>query len=150
MVERLKRTTSLQQALKRSTVLSSMVTRGHELARIQRELARLLPPELEGRWGVANLRDGELVLYTGSPAWATRLRFLSQDLMRRLGERESLPQIRRIRVRVCMPLAREQEVRQRKPSLSRRSAGLLEEVAADLDHEGLRSALRRLARHGGA
>ncbi|RME32489.1 MAG: DUF721 domain-containing protein [Gammaproteobacteria bacterium] len=146
MDDRLKRTTSLQQAIKRSTVLSSLLSHGRRLERVRQELARLLPPELDGRWGVANLRDGELVLYAVSPAWATRLRFLSGELLRALAELE--PGVRRIRVRVCMPPAGEREVRRTGPALSRRSASMLEEVASGLEHEGLRVALQRIARHG--
>jgi len=147
-MERLKRAVRLKQALKRNTVLNQLLAHGSRLAQAELLLAEVMPAELNGRWGVTNLRQGELVLYTASPAWAARLRFLAPGLLQRLGEQADSLGIDRIRVRVCLPPSRDRPTSRPRPRLSARSARLLEQVAEDMEDEGLRAALRRIARHG--
>ena len=63
------------------------------------DLRKILPPDLRPALTGCNLRsDGTLVVTTDSPAWAARLRFESEGLLRACQGR--FPETARVRVRV--------------------------------------------------
>ena len=63
------------------------------------DLRKILPPDLQAALTGCNLRgDGTLVVTTDSPAWAARLRFESEALLRAC--RGRFPEAARVRVRV--------------------------------------------------
>ncbi|HHC71261.1 MAG TPA: DUF721 domain-containing protein [Thiotrichales bacterium] len=122
-----------------------------EQARAQQALLgrvrALLPAPLDRHCVAALERKGQLLLYTDSPAWSSRLRFHSRALERRL-RADGLP-VGRIRVRVSLP----DRPRGDSPppvsgpgrTLSRENAALIRTVAGGIRDHGLRAALERLA-----
>lgn len=103
----------------------------------------LLPQAIRAHCHAAHLRDGQLVLFTDSPAWVMRLRFCSSQLVQGLGATGS--NVRGIRVRVQLP----ERVLRRRKSAARLSEGTrqqLRETAEHLDNPALAEALKRLSR----
>jgi len=137
---------SVKSLLAHSNVLGRL---GAELDRQQRLLAavrELLPPPLDEHCNAARLAGERLTLETQASAWATRLRFLAPQLLRRL--RVRWPRLREIRVRV-RPAERPRPARRRPPPrLPAASARLLLEAAAAIEDPDLRAALERLGRSG--
>ncbi len=114
---------------------------------LQRRLRDLLPSPLAEHCRIANARGRTIIVYVDSAAWATQLRFLSDQLAKALlGEGGG-----RLQVRV-QPLSRPSARRRGRPPLrlSPDNARLLEETAEAVSDEALGRALRRLARRGSA
>ena len=55
--------------------------RAQELNRLTLMLRNELPPEVDGHFSVANIRDRTLVIMSDSPVWATRLRQLGPQIV---------------------------------------------------------------------
>jgi hypothetical protein len=54
---------------------------------------------------VANLRDKTLVVHTDTSLWATRLRYMTPELLEKWQQDISIPTIDQIEVRVCPSLS---------------------------------------------
>jgi hypothetical protein len=114
---------------------------------LHRRVAPLLGTELAGLCRATGLEGGVLVLTTPSPAWATRLRYHSPEICRKLSE-GGLP-VMSVRITVqppSVPTGTPGPVRPN-PVLSGQSAQTLESAAAGISHAPLADALRRLARN---
>ena len=62
--------------------LATLVRRAQDMGELATALVRALPPEERAAIIAANVRDdGELVVLTGSSAWASRLRFSADVLL---------------------------------------------------------------------
>ena len=117
------------------------------LMQLQRRLRDLLPSPLAEHCRIANARGRTIIVYVDSAAWATQLRFLSDQLAKALlGEGGG-----RVQVRV-QPPSRPSTRRAGRPALrlSPDNARLLQETAEAVSDEALGRALRRLARRGSA
>lgn len=102
-----------------------------------------LPAPLHLHCHAAHVHDGQLVLYTDSPAWVMRLRFSAPQILE--GLRKTLPNLRGIRVRVQLAEQTRQRKR-RRPQLPDSARELLRETAENLDNPELSAALQRLSR----
>ena len=62
--------------------LGDVVRKAQDMGRLTHILAQVLPPDDAQAIVAANIReDGELVVLAASPAWAARLRFLTDSLI---------------------------------------------------------------------
>lgn len=90
------------QGASQGTSLGGLLRRASLLAQLQNVLAGSLHPDLAANLQVANVRDGCLILATPSPAWATRLRMQSRqvlEILRGVG----LSDVDRVEVRIVPP-----------------------------------------------
>ena len=79
--------------------LEKIVQRAQDMGDLTHRLKRALPPELADELKAANVReDGELVILCHSSAWAARLRFESETLLRAASDAGA--KVSRCRVRV--------------------------------------------------
>ena len=116
-------------------------TRYHQrlLATVQAHL----PPDLRAHCSGATTVGGQLLLFTQSPVWATRLRYQQRDLIDRLRAHAYLP-ISAVRIQVTAP-AQTLTPGRGPLQLSHANAATIREAAiADSD---LQAALQRLAKH---
>jgi hypothetical protein len=128
----------------------SLIKRARELGRLTSLIRSELPPECDGHYHVANIRDRTLVIITDSPVWTTRLRQLGPrilDILQNSG-RKNLLHIQ-VYSRPAQPrLTRAAETTKPAPrQLSPQSSRLLNQAASFIEDEGLRDALLKLARH---
>lgn len=107
------------------------------------EVRRALPSDLAGHCIAARLQGPTLVLHTDSPAWATRLRFLANELRSLLQPRHRV--LREIKIRL-LPPHNPPDRRRSKARKSRFGAAIVLECAKDTDQPQLREALERLGR----
>ena len=108
-------------------------------------VADVLPAELAAHCVSATLDGAELRLLVDSPAWATRLRYLGNDLRRTLHSRW---RIASVTVQV-EPLRQPPAGRPaRKVVLSAAAADAIAGAASAVEDAALRRALLRLSRHG--
>ena len=122
-----------------------VLQRGRFLHRLERLLDRLLDPDTRVHCRVGNIRDGVLILFTDSTAWATRLRYHVPSLLNALQQQKPLQELRKIELRV-LPLEKK-EITHQKANLSSEAASCITACAEGIDDEGLSQALQRLASH---
>jgi hypothetical protein len=101
-----------------------------------------LPSPLHQHCHAAHIQDGQLVLFTDSPAWVMRFRFSTPQILEEL--RKTRPNLRGVRVRVQLTQQSRPRAR-RRPLLSQGTRDILRETAADVDNPGLKAALERLS-----
>ncbi|HEB95111.1 MAG TPA: DUF721 domain-containing protein [Sedimenticola thiotaurini] len=135
----------IQQIISSSRGIGPLLDESRRQARITDRVRRLVPEALRPHLTAARLNDGELLLYTDSPAWSSRLRYLSRELKRRL-QREGMV-VNSLRVRIVIGRRQEKSRRRRIRNLSNANARLLEQTADQVSSPALREALQRLARH---
>ncbi len=118
-----------------------------EQHRLLQRVRSLLPPDV-GAHCVAAVRSADgITVYVDSPAWASRLRFLSRGVLDGLRSQD-LPS-RQLRTRVLIATDVSSGTRKRRgvEPLSQATGRMLADFAASLDDPALSAALRRLARH---
>ena len=112
--------------------------------RILRQLGALFPAELIPHLLAARVKDGELILYTDTAAWATRLRFLAPQALRAV--RALHLEVHSVTVRVSL-VRQPRGVRPRVRPISAAAAQVIAEAGTTVTDAALREALQRLASH---
>ena len=133
------------QILRSSREIGRLLEETRQQAEITEQIRRRLPESLRPHLVAARLHRGELLLYADSPAWSSRLRYLSRDLKRQLQGRGQ--GVRGLRVRVALGNFTTPGKKARIRRLSPANARLLEQTADHTTSPELAAALRRLARH---
>ena len=107
------------------------------------QVRAFLPGDLQERCRAARIRDQQLILHTESPVWATRLRYLTPQLLGLL--RREHPGLTGITVKI---LLERQSGTRRHPGArhSDIAAAIIHDSARDTKHPDLRAALDRLGR----
>ncbi len=124
--------------------------RARELRRLTELLRCELPPECDGHYHVANIRNGTLVIMTDSPVWTTRIRQLGPRILAALRKqtRHNLVHIRAFSRPGQSPTVKPPTpARTRHEPISARSSQLITQTASYIDNDELRDALLKLARH---
>ena len=125
--------------------------RAQELNRLTLMLRNELPPEVDGHFSVANIRDRTLVIMSDSPVWATRLRQLGPQIVNILQNngKKNLLHIQVFSRPSNSPVARQPEPTQRPArTLSQQSTELINQTATYIEDENLREAMLKLAKRG--
>ncbi len=120
-------------------------TRYHQrlLATVQAHL----PPDLRAHCSGATTVGGQLLLFTESSVWATRLRYQQRDLIDRLRAHAYLP-ISTVRIQVTLPAQTLTTATARRPlQLSHANAATIRKAAVAIADSDLQAALQRLAKH---
>lgn len=121
-----------------------LLHKARQLQRLQSRLQSLLPAELAAHVQIANLRGTQLVLTADGSAWASRLRYLSADLLRQL--QTAGWSCQHIDVKVASRFAPPSNPKKPR-SISATARHLLQQTAQHIDDPELAAALARLARH---
>ena len=127
--------------------LKQLCTRAQALTKLNNYVQNLLPAPLKPHCQVANLHEGTLVMLVDSAVWANQLRFYQTTLLRAWQPDQAGSQApRQLAIRIASKHVAE-KAPSAKPELSEESAALLESTADSLSDQGLREALRRLAKN---
>lgn len=109
-------------------------------------LDEILDEPLKGRISVARASGETVTLVAESPAWSSRVRYLTPQILDHLRTRLSNPRLGRVKI-VTRPTESPTPLPPRPaPRLSDRSAALIESVAHSSDNQALTASLLRLAR----
>ena len=128
-------------------VLPELLEHGRLLARLNRILAKALPPPLDAHCQVLNLRGQTLTLGVDGPLWASRLRYQTRTLLQQLAQVESVT-VCTIQVMILPEKGKQEGKPKRNSRLSFDNARLLQQTANGLKDERLRAALLRVASRG--
>jgi len=140
---------SVSKLLKKTqTPLQRITQRCQVLKQIDTILHQTIPHPLSEHCHIANLRHTTLIMHADSALWASQLRYLLPNLMEQWRNERHLPEIQKvdIKVRFTHQPARHYT---HHPSLSEKSESLLRDTAEQVTHPELKSALLKLAQHGG-
>lgn len=118
---------------------------GEYLRRLNTLLTRILDGDSRLHCQIGNIRDGLLILFADSTAWAVRLRYQTPVLLRELKQQKGLESLQKIEIRV-MP-KEEKEHTEQKVSLSSEASSCINACADNISDEKLQNALKRLAAH---
>ena len=128
--------------------LRQVQERTESLRQLQQVTADILGNDLKGRYRVANIRNGVMIIETDSGAWATRLQFMKLQLLQQLRQ-QNFPMLTTIEIKVNPALSRiERPVTQNLNKLSPQAASQIQELAESIGGS-LGEKLKKLAAHGG-
>ena len=118
-----------------------------QLAQIDQLLKSVLPTAGHIHIQVANIADRELVVITDSPAWSTRLRLYTQDMLYMLEQHTDFG-ITSIRIRLLKNRWRNNlsPAATKPPPLSKDSAKLIQQTADSITDPELKHSLTQLAK----
>lgn len=127
-----------------------LIKQAKRLHVLTQQLRQSLPPQCDGHYHVANIRRDTLVIITDSPVWTTRLRQLAPDIVK-LVQQAGARGIRHVNVvsRVNYQPPKRPPVPRIRRSLSQASRDIIDSSAESISDEGLKRALKKLARHQG-
>lgn len=132
---------SVRHLLKDKPTLQSLAAETRAQQSQLDRVRRLLPGDLAPHCVAARVEGARLVIHAESPVWASRLRFMSAELLSLL--QNELPALRQIKIRL-LPASAER-VRKRTPAQrSDTAAGIVRDAATDITDPQLRNALERL------
>lgn len=118
------------------------------LKRLNQAILDCLPTELIAHVQVAGLEGAKLTLTTHSPVWASKLRYRTDEVARRLSAKTGLP-IESVKLLVHPATVNLTSKKRKKPYLSKDSAQQLKALANFTEHPSLKKALARLATRNG-
>ncbi|MBL1432347.1 MAG: hypothetical protein COC09_08275 [Gammaproteobacteria bacterium] len=101
MTTQTSRPRSIKQLLgTRKGGLSDLIAGASARMELTQHVTKYLPLAMHDHCWVTAINESELTIVTDSPAWASKLRYLSRDLIRKLKQETSLPNISFIKVKV--------------------------------------------------
>lgn len=131
--------------LQQTSGLKSLLQQSRDQSRLLDRIQQLLPPPLQPHCRAAVLKQGQLLLYTDASAWASRLRYLSRELITQL-KKHGLS-VSKVTVRVMLGNRPLPVASRPGRKLTADNARLLQQTAASIDDAELSAALARLSRH---
>lgn len=129
-----------------NSILAGLYKHSLEILKLQEYIRCDIGPPLSNHLFVTNFSHDTLIVHADTPAWASRLRYQTADILNIAKNRFGLSGLESIRIKVkpldaCPP----------KPAstirLSLTSSELLRNVAESIDDPGLRSSLLQLSRN---
>ena len=132
--------------LQKDGALKLLLSEANRFTRLGRRLSGQLPAEFVPHTKLAALRDGCLVLLADTPAWATRLRYATPQILQQLSLCQEFASVKSIRVRVLRPDAPSGQTGRRNAMTVPATTALLRQASVTKDCR-LRAALERLARN---
>ncbi len=136
----------LNDVLNKRAHLRKLGQRLAEYAELLERVRSCLTPPLDQQVRGAVMHNGYLTLFTESPVWASRLRYMAPQLQRSLMAQEILAT--RIQVRITPESTTPKQDRGRRAeAMSEQSSESLRLTAESLTDRDLKQALLRLSRH---
>ncbi len=136
----------LDDFLRADPAIRKLLSRSAKQNSLLQQVRTLLPKPLDEHCLAAVPKEGSLVLYADSSAWASRLRFFARNLTRELQHRDQTG-IERISVRIFIPDRARKPKPRSKTLLSKENAQLLQQTAESIGDPALGAALIRLSQH---
>lgn len=122
----------------------TLIKKAQELAMLNELIQNFLPALLKRHVSVANFRQGNLILFVESAAWATRLRYQIPTLLQSLRTDGKLYQLCTIDYRI-KPRADHTTPPRPRPTLSATAKELISDAATHIKNKRLKHSMRRLA-----
>ncbi len=118
--------------------LGNLIRQSSQLNHINQELAHLLPYPLSFYCVAVKLEGGTLTIIADSPAWASRARFQSKQIVKALN-------IKSVVIKTAISTQPTPTPPKRQASMSSETANLLIQLADDVSDPKLKEAIHRLS-----
>lgn len=128
--------------------LAKIQARIAQITHFQDKLRSELGAPLSEHLNVANFSDDTLVLHTDNPAWASRLRFNIQTILRIARLNCGLAGLKSVRIKVVIPNL-DRKTKKRSFSVSENTANMIGATTASINDHKLRTSLANLSKHRG-
>lgn len=119
-------------------------TKACALGALTDSLRRALPPALAGRCWAAGHDGSTLEIVVENGAWATEIRYLQREILKRINEEHALA-LKRAHIRATPARGSPPPLRGTLPSLPESAAATLTAAATSVTDPGLATALEKLA-----
>lgn len=128
--------------------LKQLTMRAARMARLEAALHGMLPAPLRDHVRLGAIEQGCLVLVADGAAWATRLRYLTPQILAHLPPEPEMADVRSVRVRLRGGELESAPPPTERARMSRAAARSIAAQAQSTSDTRLRAALERLARRG--
>lgn len=142
----MKSASDLKTLFRNSSTLRQLMVHSQRLATLQTQLEQCLQEAARPHCKVGAFDEGCLILIITDGAWATRLRYQKNILIKQLRNFSTFMELQHIQFRI-EPKTEPQIKTRARPVLSADAAALLEATANNVEDSKLQAALRRLAKH---
>lgn len=139
-------TPDFQSIASNDQALGSIYDRSLEILQLQKAIRNQIDKPLSEHIFVGTASNHQLIIYTDSAAWASRIRYLVSQILAIVNDLSANKPISSVRVRVD-PALRQQETTPVNLSMSTTSSQHLENVAKNIGDDKLSTALLNLAKN---
>ena len=115
-----------------------------QLAKLTRLIKASLPVNCQDHVQVSDVREFQLVLLTDSPAWSSRLRLYSQNMIQMLEEHTNI-KVSRVLIKLSQPEKPVIKPVRKFRFLNKETARLIKQTAESIEDPDLQRALNNLA-----
>lgn len=131
-----------------NTQLAEILQRAVMLKKLNDKLINYLPEQLRNHFTVGSFTNGNLVLVTPDPVWASQLRYQLSELRDYLRKEAGIYQLASIKISVSM-LTNHQPTKPKLkfPPISTKSREMILTGSENCDYAPLKDALKGLAKH---
>lgn len=132
--------------LNNSSSFTTLIERVSQISLLQNKLRSELGHPMSEHLNVANFTSNSLTLHTDSPAWASRLRFNIQKIIKIARQKCGLDDLKSVRIKVVI-LEKDTTTTYRTLSLSENSSKFIDDAAASINDHNLKTALLKISKH---
>lgn len=129
-----------------SETLTALSTHTTHIQQLQNHIRSELGHPLSDHLSVVNFNQQTLTIHTDSPAWAAKLRFNIQNILKIARQKCGLTELRSVRVKVIIPEF-DTPATNRRLSISEDTAHMILKTSESINDDSLRTALLRLSKH---
>ena len=133
-------------AVNNNDVLANLYRHSLEILKIQETIRLALGPPLAQHLHVANVSPDTIIIFTDSQAWATKLRFQTQDIINIVKKTTGYTRLESVRIKLS-PLLRTTTTPGSPLSISASTPRLLKKVAKNINDTAIQEALIKLSRN---
>jgi hypothetical protein len=119
--------------------------KARQLEKLTRLIKASLPVNCQSHVQVSAIREFQLILITDSPAWSSRLRLYSQNMIQMLAEHTNI-RVNRVRIKLSQPKKSITKPIKKFRYLNKNTASLIQQTAATINDPDLQQALINLAK----
>ena len=137
---------NINSILSKNSTIGSLYTHSLEILKLQSALRSKLHPPLKDHVYITKVNPDNIIIYTDSPVWASKLRFLTTEILNIVKNIPSYKKIKTVRIKVSPSLSPISN-NTNQISISPLTAKHLKQVAENINDSKLQSSLLKLAQN---
>ena len=129
------------------TGLGKLVCKAEHLIALEQKLCSFLPSPLDKHCKVSGLSNRSILLITDSSVWATKLRFMTPEILKFMKTECSSARLKSVRISIRPEIHNKSSKTGRKIVISTATSKMIKNIASNIQDDELRSSLQKIARH---
>ena len=127
--------------------LEKLVATAENLIALEQKLCSILPPPLNLHCKISGLSNQSILLITDSSVWATKLRFMTPEILKFMKSECSSSRLKSVRISIRPEVYNKTSQPGRKITLTTATSRIIKNIANNIHDDELRSSLHKIARH---